>query len=210
MDLSLLQNRDYTIIVGQTNGDVAKEPPGYEHRWRDAYESIINLVRACQKYDADGVTFYISCQESEPKSFQQYKSVMPDKLREVMAAHYPPQKLDLRGVLKNALDDYFARKAAKQSKPNGEIIIVLIDGEPSDRMEIAKVIVEASEKLDNHQELGISFVQVGEDILARGFLKALDDDLIMAGAKFDIVDTKIVKELQTHSLIEFLLDIVND
>jgi hypothetical protein len=153
---------------------------------------------------------YVSCRDCKENNFQQYKFVMPDKLREIVEAHYPPYELDLVGVLQKTLDDYFARKAANTAKANGEIIIVLIDGEPLDRMEVAKVIVEATQKLDNSRELGIGFVQVGEDLLARGFLKALDEDLMHAGAKFDIVDTKMMEELATNSLLQFLFDTLDD
>lgn len=210
MDASLLQNRDYTIIIAKTAALMLKEPPGYEHRWHSAYESIINLVRACQKFDSDGVTLYVSCRDSKEYSFQQYKCVMPEKLREIVEAHYPPYELDLLGVLEKTFDDYLARKANGTAKANGEIIIVLIDGEPRDRLEIAKVIVEATHELDNHRELGIGFVQVGEDLLARGFLKALDEDLMHAGAKFDIVNTKMMEELEANSLLQFLFDTLDN
>jgi hypothetical protein len=210
MDASLLQNRDYTIILAKTSASLVKEPPGYENRWQDAYESIINLVLACQKFDSDGITMYVSCRDNKENNFQQYKHVMPNKLREVVETHYPPYELDLVGVLQKALDDYFARKAANTAKLNGEIIIIFIDGEPLNRREIAKIIVEATQKIDNSRELGIGFVQVGEDLLARGFLKALDDDLTHAGAKFDIVDTKMMTELESNSLLKFLFDTLDD
>jgi hypothetical protein len=207
MDISLLQNRDYTIVIAKT-ASTAKEPPGYEHWWQDAYESIINLVRACQKFDPDGVTLYVACRDQE-NCFQQYKYVMPEQLREIVEAHYPPHQLDLLGVLKNALNDYFVRKAAKQTKPNGEIIIVLIDGEPSHRTGIAKTIVEFTEKLESGTEVGIGFVQIGEDLLARGFLRALDEDLKLVGARFDIVNTKAIEHIQQSSTVQFLLDTID-
>jgi hypothetical protein len=210
MNELLLQNRDYTIIIAKTSASMMKEPPGHEHRWQNAYESVINLVRACQTFDHDGVTFYVSCKDSKPDSFQQYKCIKSDKLREIFEEHYPPDELELLGVLKSAINDFFTRKAAQQTKPNGETIIVLIDGEPRDKMQVAKLIAETTEKLTNGEELGIGFLQIGENLLLRGFLRALDDDLTHAGAKFDIVDTKIMTEIQEHSLIQFLLDIVND
>jgi hypothetical protein len=210
MNEMLLQNRDYAIILAKTSASMRKEPPGYEYRWQNAHESIINLINVCQKFDNDGVTLYVSCKESKPSSFQQYKYVNPGQLREIIEAHYPPDELELLGVLKKALDDFFTRKAAGETKANGETIIVLIDGEPHDRIEVAKLIVEATAKLENGEELGIGFLQIGDDLLARGFLKALDDNLMRAGATFDIVDTKIMTEIQEHSLMEFLLHTIND
>jgi hypothetical protein len=210
MDVSLLENRDYTIVLAKTSTSIVKAPPGYENRWQNAYESIINLARACQKFDTDGVKLYIACRNSPENYFEQYKLSMPDELREIVKSHYPPDELDLLGVLKNIFDDYLTRKAARQTKANGEVIIVLIDGEPRYRMDIAKVIVEATEKLEHDTEISIGFVQIGENLLARGFLRALDDDLTMAGAKFDIVDTQLIEQMQEHSLLQFLLDIIND
>lgn len=62
--------------------------------------------RACQKFDSDGVTLYVSCRDNKENNFQQYKYVMPEKLREIVEAHYPPYELDLLGVLQNTFDDY--------------------------------------------------------------------------------------------------------
>jgi hypothetical protein len=210
MNEMLLQNRDYAIILAKTSASMRKEPPGYESRWQNAHKSIINLINVCQKFDNDGVTLYVPCKESKSNYFQQYKYVNPGQLREIIEAHYPPDELELLGVLKKALDDFFARKAAGQTKANGEIILVLIDGEPRDRIEVAKLIVEATAKLENGEELGIGFLQIGDDLLARGFLKALDDNLMRAGATFDIVDTKIMTEIEENSLMQFLLDTIND
>jgi hypothetical protein len=210
MNEILLQNRDYAIIIAKTSASMGKEPPGHEYRWQNAYKSIINLINICQKFDNDGITLYAPSKESKSNHFQQYKYVNLDQIQEIIEAHYQPDELELLGVLKKALDDFFVRKAAGQTKSNGETIIVLIDGEPRDRIEVAKLIAEATAKLENGEELGIGFLQIGDDLLARGFLKALDDNLMHAGATFDIVDTKIMTEIQEHSLMQFLLDTIND
>ncbi len=68
-------------------------------------------------------------------------------------------------------------------------IVVITDGEASDKAELEKVIREASHKIPRDECLAISFIQVGRDNGARRFLKKLDDDL--NGCKFDIVDTKV-------------------
>jgi hypothetical protein len=206
----LLKERDYTIIVAKTAVELYKAPPGYKNRWENAYNSIMKLVQACEELDTDGINVYVSCGDNTGKGFQQYKNVTSDKVGQVMAAHYPPEKLELFGVLQTALDDYFARKASGEAKPNGEIIIVLIDGEPSDRRAISKLIIRTTEKIASASELSIGFVQIGDDLIARGFLKSLDDDLTSAGAKFDIVDTKVLEDVEAYSLTEFLLNVIND
>jgi hypothetical protein len=56
----------------------------------------------------------------------------------------------------------------------------------------------------------VYFVQIGSDREATRFLKALDDELQSAGAKFDIVDTVTVEDLEEMTLTEVLLNAIND
>lgn len=217
MSEALLEDRDYTIIVAKTIASLTKTPPGFEKRWLDAYESVLTLARTCETFDPDGITVYLSSSD-QANQFQCHKQVKSEQLAGIFEAHYPPETIDLLNVLERALDDYWIRKAARQTKPNGEMILVLTDGEPSDsegnslpaRMAISRLVVHATEKLERDNELGIGFVQIGDDLIARGFLAALDQNLESAGAKFDIVHTEVLEEVKAHSLTEFLLRVFND
>ncbi len=77
-------------------------------------------------------------------------------------------------------------------------------------MSIAKLLIRTTEKLDQDHELGIGFLQLGDDFIARGFLNALDENLKLAGAKFDIVHTQVFEQVKPDSLTGFLLDVLND
>ncbi|UBF26567.1 hypothetical protein K9N68_00700 [Kovacikia minuta CCNUW1] len=211
MSAPLLENRDYTVIIAKTAPSVMMTPPGFHDRWTAAHYAIVTLAQQCESFDPDGITIYVSSKDHPSGSFNQYKQVKPEQLTEIFDQNYPPDTLNLFDGLRTALDDYFARKAIGKVKPNGEIIVVLIDGEPSDRMAIVKLIVDATLKMDQDSELGIGFVQIGDDIIARGFLNALDEDLrSKAGAKFDIVHTRVLDEIETCCLTDFLLDIIPD
>jgi uncharacterized protein YegL len=117
---------------------------------------------------------------------------------------------DLASVLQDALDNYFQRKAAGQTKLNGETILVITDGEPDDRKAVMRQIIEASRQMDRDEELAISLIQVGKDRKATEFLKALDDQLQGAGAKFDIVDTITMEQMEGMTLVEVLLNAITD
>ena len=207
MSEPLLQDRDYTVVVAKTATLTPSSPPGFEDRWNTAHEAILTLVGKCEELDPDGITVYISSKNSEPP-FKRYRQVTSDQLHRVFDANFPPAALNLLDGLQAALDDYFDRKTAGKTKPNGEIIVVLIDGEPADRMAVAHAIVAATHKLDHPQELGIGFAQVGEDMIATGFLAALDENLrSMAGAKFDIVKTGVLEAIEPAALTTFLSSI---
>jgi hypothetical protein len=87
---------------------------------------------------------------------------------------------------------------------------VVTDGEPDDRKAVMRVIVETTLKLDRDEELGISFIQVGNDREATQFLKVLDDQLQSVGAKFDIVDTITIDEMEDITLTEVLMNAITD
>lgn len=72
------------------------------------------------------------------------------------------------------------------------------------------LLITTANKLESDGELGISFIQIGNDKPAAVFLKKLDDELVSAGAKFDIVDTKTCDDLDNMSVQDMLLAAVND
>lgn len=207
----LLQDRDYTVIFAKTAIESEVPPPGYERRWSDAQTSILSLLRACEEFDPDGITLYVACESTDSDcEFRWYEHVTSDHLPEFLSTNIPPQVINLKRVLQSALDDYFARKDQGRTKTNGEIILVILDGEPHDRMAIAKVIVEATHRMDKNEELGIGLVQIGDDPVARGFFNLLDDHLKGAGAKFDIVTTEILDTIPPDALTRFLTDTLLD
>lgn len=208
---ALLENRDYTVIIAKTIGSMGVAPPYFEKRWTDACTAIVALAEICAQFDPDGITIYISSKSNQSGSFQQYQHVLPSQVSKIFTDNIPPEHLNLVEALKLALDSYFARKELKQTKSNGTMIIVLIDREPLDRLSMVKVIVQAAQQIERDEELGIGFLQVGDDLITRGFLNALDQDLrSQAGAKFDIVHTRVLDTIQPDSLTNFLTDIIRE
>jgi len=210
-DSSLLENRDYTVILARTATDPAHHPPGFAQLWDAAQSSVLKLVQHCEAFDPDGITLYVSCCGEEGVcQFQKYEQVTSANLTRIIQENYPPDAVNLKLAIDAALTDYFTRKAAGSAKTNGEMILVLLDGEPSDRLAIGRAIVEASQKIERDEELGIGFVQIGQDPMAQGFFRALDNNLKTAGAKFDIVHTQILETIQPDSLTSFLMSVLTD
>ena len=88
---------------------------------------------------------------------------------------------------------------------------VVTDGQPNSPDAVKKVIAEATQKMNADEEIGITFLQIGNDKGARAFLKELDDDLQTTyKAKFDIVDTRNNEEMANMSIEDVLLAAVSD
>jgi hypothetical protein len=211
LDETLLHNRDYTLIIAKTATEHPLRPPGFAKRWIAAESAVLTLMKICERFDPDGITLYVSCCTPQGSSlFKQYKHLTSGYLEPVLQGNFPPEQVNLQQVLQTALADYFGRKSAGQIKANGEMILVLLDGEPTDRMAIARTIKDATLRMSRDEELGIGFVQIGEDAIARGFLTAIDRHLQSSGAKFDIVNYQQLETIEMNSLAEFLLNVLND
>jgi len=201
----MLENRDYTLIIDKSGSMATQDQKGGRSRWVAAQESTFALASKCEQLDPDGITVYLFSGK-----FKRYENVISSKVTQIFRENDPSGTTDLAGVLKHATDNYFERKAAGQTQPNGETILVVTDGEPDDRKAVMKVIIEASRLMDRDEELAVSFIQVGTDPQATRFLKVLDDELQGAGAKFDICDTITMENMEDMSLSEVLLNAIND
>lgn len=201
----MLLNRDYTIIIDKSGSMYTKDKTGGKSRWAIMQESTIALANKCEELDPDGITVYLFSGR-----FKRYNNVTAAKVMQIFQENEPSGTTNLAIVLQDALNSYFQRKISGQTKPNGETILVVTDGEPDDRKEVMKTIIEASRKLDRDEELAISFIQVGNAPEATKFLKILDDELQSAGAKFDIVDTVTMDDMEEMTLTEVLLNAITD
>jgi hypothetical protein len=182
-----------------------KDQAGGKSRWQVMQESTFALASKCEELDPDGMTIY-----TFSGRFQRYDNVTAAKVEQIFQENEPSGRTDLTAVLQDAFNDYLQRKAAGKTKANGETIIVVTDGEPDDRKSVMKTIIEASRKIDRDEELAVSLIQVGNDAEATRFLKVLDDELQSAGAKFDIVDTITIDDMEDYTLSEILLKAIAD
>jgi hypothetical protein len=202
---SIVGNRDYTIMIDKSGSMYESDQLSGKTRWEAAQESTLALAKECEKIDPDGITVYLFSGR-----FRRYDNVTADKVTQIYQEHDPMGRSYLAEVLQDALDNYFQRKAAGQTKENGETILVITDGEPDDRKAVMRVIIDAANRIDQNDELAISFIQAGRNKKATQFLKALDDQLEQVGAKFDIVDTVTIDDMGNMTLAEVLLNAIID
>lgn len=203
-----LHNRNYTLIYAPTQLRRSGMTPGFDQRWQQAHEQILAIAEQCHDLAINGLTVY--CQMTTADGFDVHQNVNLANLESLMAATAMPDTLALAPVLATVFERYFSDKAADLLPANGEIVLILIDGEPTDRLAIAKQIVAASKQLNYNHEFGIGWIQVGDDYITKGFLVTLDNHLRETGAKFDIVDHKTIQQISADDLGTFLLDVLTD
>ena len=202
---AVLENRDYTLMIDKSSSMATADDPNGPTRWEIAQTSTVALAKKCEEIDPDGITVYLFSGR-----FRRYDNVTADKVAYIYEHNEPMGRTDLASALQDGLDNFFQRKAAGQCKENGETFLIITDGEPTDRKAVIRLILEASQKIDCDEELAISLIQVGRDKKATAFFKALDDQLQAAGAKFDIVDTITIDDMEGMDLSEVLLKAITD
>lgn len=201
----MLHDRDYTLIIDRSGSMSTIDPTENQSRWSIVENCTLALARQCEEFDLNGLSVYFFSNH-----FKRYRNISSSKVQEIFQENEPQGGTNLTIVLQDAFNNYFQRKIDGQSKPNGETIIVLTDGEPDHGISVSEVIVKASQQIERDEELAISFIQVGCDPKATKFLKTLDDQLEIFGAKFDIVDTVTVDDLKDISLKDVLLNAIVD
>jgi uncharacterized protein YegL len=201
----MMSDRDYTLILDKSGSMSTPDQVGSRSRWEIAQESTLALARKCEQFDPDGITVY-----TFSGRFRRYDDVTSAKVSQIFLENDPAGTTNLAGVLQDAINSYFQRKAAGKTKANGETILVITDGEPDDRKAVFEVIIQATRQMERDEELAISIIQVGSDSQATKFLKALDDQLQGVGAKFDICDTITLEDLEDMSLADVLMNAITD
>ncbi|KAI2622841.1 hypothetical protein GGS21DRAFT_344594 [Xylaria nigripes] len=191
--------------------------PGEISRWEQTRNVIEKIVPVCMRYDQDGVDIYFL---NDPYAMIDYGTKEPGWSKkgfaeEGKASHvyagitdaehvrrifntrspsmYTPTGARLGEIMKTYIDCYQQRADQNMPLPKPLNIIVITDGEASDRPVLRSHLILAARRLDEigapYHQLGVQFIQVGKDRPAALHLRELDDHLGKRGTEArDIVD----------------------
>jgi len=180
-----------TIIILDDSGSMAfptgyhskgdEDNPKSKTRWEAAQRAIGELVEQAVKYDKDGID--LEFLNDERKSGRGLKSAA-----QVMAAFKfvrPEGGTDIGSRLDGLLMKYRTqlqstmRYRSSRNAVKKVNFLVITDGEATDDVET--VIIDHAVYLHEHNypndQVGVQFVQIGNDPDATAFLKRLDDEL---------------------------------
>jgi uncharacterized protein YegL len=204
MNKQQLEARDYILLIDKSGSMSTKDVNG-KSRWEAAQEITLAVARKCSEYDQDGITVI-----PFNSGFKTYNNVKGEDsvVEKIFTENEPTASTDTAKVMKHVLDEYFTAKAKGSAKPIS--VFCVTDGTPDNQSELSKVIIDATKKMDKDEEIGISFLQIGNDNNATKFLRELDDDLQKQGAKFDIVDAKTQDEIANTTITQLIIDGLED
>lgn len=197
---ALLSEYDFIVVIdaSASMGTEDMGPKGDKSRWKFMQETAEGFTREVEKIDSDGLGLVVF----SGSGIDSRDGVKTKDVSDVFRSRSPRSSTPMAEALQAAL-----KLAGKSDKK--DFILVFTDGEPDDKDAVAKVIIDASQKLTSDDQLTFLFVQVGHDAGATSYLRQLDDNL--RGAKFDIVDTKTIEEAEKfNSVVELVVAAIND
>lgn len=188
---------DYILVLDKSGSmDEPSTTLDGRARWDEAQEFTESFARFADKHDDDGLTVI-----TFSSSHKVYDGVHADKVHEVFATCQPGGSTNLAG----ALDAAFKKKF-DSGKP--AIILVMTDGQPDNETAVKTSITNAANRIEKDGDIGIQFVQIGNDARAAKFLGDLDDNL--KDAKFDIVNSLTREEAEKLTIEQMLYLAIND
>ncbi|KAI5123394.1 hypothetical protein M0805_006102 [Coniferiporia weirii] len=208
-----LLRRYNTVFIVDDSSSMAGE------RWTEAREALASLADTAARYDMNGIDVHFlnsnrSAQNMRSASSvkRQFDSIQPNglsmlaqKLEELLQSYLSTLDSAKQDVSRGDL------RAVQRVKPVNYIIIT--DGVPTDDPET--VIVQAARRLDNGNfpvsQVGIQFVQIGNDPRATEALRELDDGLAKEYGIRDMVDFTpyVGGPLDSETLVKILLGGMN-
>ncbi|KAG6824482.1 hypothetical protein H0H92_006736 [Tricholoma furcatifolium] len=164
--------------------------------WKEAERALIELAKVAAKYDDDGLEIYflnssstITTNVSQPylpliETWSNLVRQDVEKIRNLFESVKPWGRTPLGKTLNWLLKTYMERLKTSEVKIKPVNYIVITDGEADDPHITESTIIDTARELDalnkSPSQIGIQFVQIGNDENATQFLKRLDDKLANA------------------------------
>jgi uncharacterized protein YegL len=168
-------------------------------------ETAVAYAAELEAYDKDGITVVRFAGK-----VRLYDGVTSKKVEEIFQEFRAMGSTNTKEAVEQLINLFLGKRATAGAAAKPAFIMVFTDGKPDDPVGLAQVIVDATKRIKDRTELGILFVQVGEDPEAADYLAKLNNDLGTAGAKHDIVAVCKLIDLEDLSLQEVIEMAFND
>jgi hypothetical protein len=177
--------------------------PGDISKWMWCKQQIDNLFLATDRVLDNGFDLVLF-----NNTYQTRNRVTLWDLRSIFD-HIQPEgtRKNISAPLQEVFHEYF-RISKKDSKP--WVILVLTDGIENAGQPLQEVLIEESKKLNKPKEVIVTFLQVGESIIAEELFDDLDHNLVAKGARHHLVNYKPFSEVRNKGILWELLNSVSE
>ncbi|WWC92750.1 uncharacterized protein L201_007709 [Kwoniella dendrophila CBS 6074] len=210
--LDMLRDFDTVFLVDDSTSMAGE-------RWSEARQALMEVAEIAARYDENGVDIYFLNSKRVGKELKAAPEV-EDLFRGLEPKGATPTGMRLESILREYMSKLERSQTASPTsgtlsdasvKPMN--LIVVTDGAPTDDPE--SVLIACAKRLDRGEyplsQVGVQFLQIGNDSEAREALQELDDGLSSVHGIRDIVDTVLYngEDMSAGLIIKTLLGGIN-
>jgi uncharacterized protein YegL len=177
-------------------------------RWQWCSEQTENLSEQLQKSLKSHVNDHLKVVLFSD-NYKVYKDVDLNSVPTFFASNHPYGNTNANAALRSQFRAYFDARDKNREAVRPLLVAMITDGCPDDPLALRQTIIDATNKMQDPNEIAITFLQVGIDPKATKYLRELDDCLVGSKARFDIVTTKSFDQVNQSGLAIALLDAVH-
>ncbi len=118
----------------------------------------------------------------------------------IMNASKPNGGTEFAGPLKQVIDDYW-----RTTRQQPLLIVMITDGETNSGAAAEQVLRDATSRMTNNNQIKLVIFQIGDTGDGADFVRRLDHDLVLGGARYDIVKAVLFDDLWQNGLRHALL-----
>jgi len=206
-ELAELGRHDIVLIVDKSESMKAVDcpsimQPGYlVSRWDWCGQQAFDLAQQASQVLPEGLGVVIFSNFTRA-----FPHISAQEIPTIFSSNRPGGMTNEAAAVDVVLQDYFSRRKQEHGKVRPMLIAVITDGLPTNPMALKRDLVEATQQMKRKDELSFIFLQVGSDPEGINFIRDLDQNLMRANAKFDIVASKTFPDLVRTGLAKVLVD----
>lgn len=167
-----LKERDIVYLIDDSDSMAGP-------RWSTTSKVLAKIATITAFYNKDGidVRFFNTYSEDE----ERVNLNSSEKVMRLFRSVTPDGGTPTADILEDELSQYLAKFRVKRNRKK-LYLIVLTDGQPDDVQAVEEVVIKYANELEELKappfQVGMQFVQIGEDKVASEFLRRLNDDLM--------------------------------
>lgn len=168
-------------------------------RWGWCRKEMLGFYQRGQGYFPEGITLVPFANK-----FAIINEARTDAIQNLFNQLSPVGGTNMAQPLNFLFDDYFARKARNRGRIKPLVIAILSDGEGNAHI-LRQLIIKTTQRMQYPKEILITFLAVDASDEGRPVIEALDNNLVQAGARYDIVDSRTFEELKQYGLLKMVV-----
>ena len=200
--LNNLAERDVYLLIDHTSSMMHEDCPGAVTRWDWLRRQVLSLSEGLEKQIKGNIALVPFAQD-----FKVYPRVSSPQVKSIMKGLIPAGSTHPEKALQTVFDAYFAQKETNPGIVRPLLVVVVTDGVPNEPDEVIDVVTRATARMTDSREILLTFLQIANDQQGNSIMKELDCDLVEKdGARFDIINRKDFREVQSKGLEACLIE----